>query len=991
MSDSKSQRIIFTTGGTVQASNGVYLSRPADNELLKLCRQSTFSYILTARQLGKSSLMTRTAERLTEEGIRTVIVDLTSLGINAPPEEWFLSLLTTIEDQLTLDTNVVTWWQKHSHLTIAKRLSNFFEEVLLTEVAEPVVIFIDEIDTTLNLDFTDDLFAVIRSLHNARAQTSLLQRLSFVLIGVATPSDLIRNPQITPFNIGQRVELTDFTYEELLPLADGFDLTQARARQQVLRRAHEWTGGHPYLTQRLCNEIAKELAKSGHDDLSSAEVDRIVADTFFGEKSKQDNNLLFVRDMLLKRAPDVSGVLTTYRHILDNIREVIDEEQSLIKSHLKLSGIVRMENGLLKMRNRIYAIVFDQQWVKRHLPVNWRGRFYNLAKMALIFFWLPSTIAVYAWQQRSDAIRQTDQLIKVTQEQVETNRKLRETNDRLEKTQADLRKALSDTEAANRIANKRRVEAESRKAEAERQTVIAEKQRHEANRQATEAERQKDLANYQTVLTERLRADTENLRKVAEERREAVVEGSKETAANKLAYLATSMARIDPTISYYLVDAALKRQSTDEVQNAFRYVVNELTNKIVLKGHLSNVLSAAFSPDGQYIVTGGTERDGDAAIRIWIATTGQLYKTLPGHTRSVQSVEYSRDGQFILSASNDGTARIWNVKTGETTTLAHATIKQGGAIVFSAAYDQDGKYIVTAGVDGTAKLWDAASGRKLRDYFHPIRRGNELYGVKSAAFSPDGKFIVTGCDDSVVRIFETVPTTFPIKPYKELKGHTQLVWSVAYSPNGKFIVSSGNDMTVRIWDARSGVEIREINGHTQRVKKAIFNPDSNSIVTSSGDNSTRIWDVKSGQLIGELKGHIGEVFCAAYSQDKRYIVTASADTTARVWDLTGREFSGHLKAVESVAFSPDSRFIATASRDKEARIWDAATGQTLTKFKRHEGAVWSANYSENGRYIVTACLDNIARILDAKTGQILHELKGHIERVLGAIFIEQDR
>src|SRR5213078_4725287 len=96
-----------------------------------------------------------------------------------------------------------------------------------------------------------DFYAAIRALYVARAEKPSFQRLSFVLIGVATPGDLIRDPRRTPFNIGRRVELTDFTFDEALPLADGLGLPDDEA-QAVLGWVLEWTGGHPYLTQRLC-------------------------------------------------------------------------------------------------------------------------------------------------------------------------------------------------------------------------------------------------------------------------------------------------------------------------------------------------------------------------------------------------------------------------------------------------------------------------------------------------------------------------------------------------------------------------------------------------------------------------------------------------------------------------------------------------------------------------------------------------------------------
>ena len=66
---------IYIVGGTVQAGGGIYVPRHADEELLELCRQRVFTYILTSRQMGKSSLMVRTAERLADEDIQSVVID----------------------------------------------------------------------------------------------------------------------------------------------------------------------------------------------------------------------------------------------------------------------------------------------------------------------------------------------------------------------------------------------------------------------------------------------------------------------------------------------------------------------------------------------------------------------------------------------------------------------------------------------------------------------------------------------------------------------------------------------------------------------------------------------------------------------------------------------------------------------------------------------------------------------------------------------------
>jgi hypothetical protein len=313
--------------------------------------------------------MESTAEQLKAEGVATVTIDLSQMGSQLDAETWYLGLLTTIEDSLELETDVIEWWEKHKHLGMTQRFTVFLSQVLLSAIQAQIVVFIDEIDTTLSLDFTDDFFVAIRYLYNVRADIPELKRLSFVLIGVATPDDLIADPQRTPFNIGQRVDLTDFTFEEAQPLTKGLDLSPEKA-EKVLRWVMKWTSGHPYLTQRLCLVISD----IDEGDLSEENVNRVVASTFLDETSELDNNLQFVRDMLTKRAPDPTAVLTTYREIRMGRRPVLDEEQSLVKSYLKLSGVVRRENDVLIVRNPIYEEVFDRKWVMEHWPGHWLKR-----------------------------------------------------------------------------------------------------------------------------------------------------------------------------------------------------------------------------------------------------------------------------------------------------------------------------------------------------------------------------------------------------------------------------------------------------------------------------------------------------------------------------------------------------------------------------------------------------------------------------------------
>ena len=358
-------QLTYTVGGTVPR-NGYYIERQADRELLSMCRRGDYVYVLTARQMGKSSLMVRTAEHLrkldVKIGIKPVIVDLQGIGI-AREEEWYLGFLLEVKEQLSLKVDVGYWWEKHGSISITQRFTRFFSKVILPNSVGQIVILIDEIDTTLSLKFTDNFFIAIRYFYVERARNPDFKRLSFVLIGVATPGNLIHDAKRTPFNIAQRLELTDFTPDEAMPLAKGLGLSTAET-SLVLEKTLEWTGGHPYLTQKIFDVLIKEK----HQRWTQDKVERIIKEIFFAGNVFEDSNLQFVQEMLTLRPPNAYRLLIKYKDISEGRKPILNEEFSLIKSHLKLSGIIRENNGDLELRNLIYAKVFDADWIQENLP-----------------------------------------------------------------------------------------------------------------------------------------------------------------------------------------------------------------------------------------------------------------------------------------------------------------------------------------------------------------------------------------------------------------------------------------------------------------------------------------------------------------------------------------------------------------------------------------------------------------------------------------------
>jgi len=231
--------------------------------------------------------------------------------------------------------------------------------VLLASVHQKIVIFIDEIDSMLSLNFrTDDFFAFIRA-------CTEYDRLTFALLGVATPSDLIQNKNCTPFNIGRAIELHGFQLSEAEPLARGLEPKSSNPHT-VLEAILDLTGGQPFLTQRLCQLIAssQEYIPVGQE---TQWVENLVQSQLIDnwEATDEPPHLKTIRDRLLRIGQRSRGLLDIYQQILN--RGEVEASDTSEQMDLRLSGLVIKRGSKLQISNRIYAAVFNRIWVHKAL------------------------------------------------------------------------------------------------------------------------------------------------------------------------------------------------------------------------------------------------------------------------------------------------------------------------------------------------------------------------------------------------------------------------------------------------------------------------------------------------------------------------------------------------------------------------------------------------------------------------------------------------
>jgi len=311
----------------------------------------------------------------------------------------------------------------------------------------------------------------------------------------------------------------------------------------------------------------------------------------------------------------------------------------------------------------------------------------------------------------------------------------------------------------------------------------------------------------------------------------------------------------------------------------------------------------------------------DNTARVWDANSGQLITVLQGHEDSVENAAFSPDGQRVITASRDKTARLWDADSGK---LLY--VLKHNRSVSHAAFSPDGQRVVTVVHFEGAFLWDSINVKFL------YRLGHK--SLRHAVFSPVGTKVVTTGDyfNRIVSLWEAENGQL----IKVLKGHEATIYHAAFSPDGQRLVTASEDKTARLWNINSGELLFILQGHDSSVHHAVFSPDGQRVVTASEDKTARLWEAHSGELLKVMRGHKGEINNAAFSPDGQRVVTASDDGTARLWDAKSGKpvavMEGHKGEINSVAFSPEGSKVVTVSDDNMALLWRVFSTQELIDY-----------------------------------------------------------
>jgi WD40 repeat protein len=374
--------------------------------------------------------------------------------------------------------------------------------------------------------------------------------------------------------------------------------------------------------------------------------------------------------------------------------------------------------------------------------------------------------------------------------------------------------------------------------------------------------------------------------------------------------------------------------------------------------------SAAFSPDGKTLATGGGFIS--SGIHLWDAANGAEIGQFTGHTQWVTSLVFSPDGATLYSTSADQTIRTWDVATRQSRDM----MRSHEGELWRLALLPDGHTLVSGSKDGDVSFWDASIRHQHSESLILPER------IEGCKFATEGHALITvnhagQMAEWTGARFEQKDVLFEVGKHGDAAISNDRHQLAAQLPNGR----------IGVWDVPRKKLMGMIKTATPReVLLSVIAQGARILTFSFDDSRMREWSVSDNRLIQECPGPTA-AFSGNVSPDERSVAVIGSEGSIFLRDLAAQRTTRlRLDVLEpgTINYSRDGKFLAISSYMGYVRVWSTADWRQVATLRGFNLSAEGADFSADGQRLVTGggTANDTIRIWDTQSWQEVLTLAG---------------
>lgn len=339
-----------------------YVERSADSQIRKIINgMGRPGYVLVARQMGKTNLLLHTRDVMQTKRIIFSFIDFSTIG-SISETDCFNKL---VDDTIATNEDILS--AAEPEIQAIRRQPNYSGQKMFTKelrillkYVNKLVFILDEIDALTRTDYSDHIFSTIRSHYFMRVNFPELNKLTYILSGVIEPKQIIKDPNISPFNIGEKIYMNDFTKEEFLKFISNTSIN-VEGNEELIDRIYYWTKGNPRLTWDVCAMVEENNIKE------ASALDSLITERYLTSFDQAPI------DGIRQKVSENTDIRDALIQLYFNKGEELSDN---VKSSLYLAGIIDYNNLKPQIKNPILEKSLSYEWLislqnleKNHLTV----------------------------------------------------------------------------------------------------------------------------------------------------------------------------------------------------------------------------------------------------------------------------------------------------------------------------------------------------------------------------------------------------------------------------------------------------------------------------------------------------------------------------------------------------------------------------------------------------------------------------------------------